>query len=109
MGKFVKGEVVTLPFPFSNLAGTKRRPALVISDSMGDDVILCQITASRQDLFTVELKRLDFSVGSLPQDPSFIRPNKIFTAETSVIVNSVGTIKPEKYREVVEKIVKIVA
>lgn len=109
MVRFVKGDVVTLPFPFSNLAGTKRRPALVVSDPMGDDLILCQITASRRDAYSVELTKSDFTSGSLPQDPSNIRPNKIFTIEVGIIVKKDGTIKPEKYREVLEKIVSIIS
>lgn len=109
MGKFVKGEVVTLPFPFSNLGGTKRRPALVISDLVGDDVVLCQITASRNDLYSIELRQADFTTGSLPQDPSYIRPNKIFTAESTVILKSEGVISQVKYREVVNKIVSIIS
>jgi len=44
VGKFVKGEVVVLNFPFSDLSGAKRRPALVLADLDGDDIILCQIT-----------------------------------------------------------------
>ena len=39
MGKFVKGEVVVLPFPFSDLSSSKRRPALVVTQLRGDDVI----------------------------------------------------------------------
>ena len=31
MGKFVKGDIVVIPFPFSDLSGSKRRPALVIA------------------------------------------------------------------------------
>lgn len=109
MGKFVKGEVVTLPFPFSNLGGTKRRPALVISDLVGDDVVLCQITASRNDLYSIELRQADFTTGSLPQDPSYIRPNKIFTAESTVILKNEGVINQAKYREVVNKIMSIIS
>lgn len=44
MGRFVKGDVVVVPFPFSDLSTTKRRPALVVADLTGDDVVLCQIT-----------------------------------------------------------------
>ena len=39
----MKGDVVVIPFPFSDLSGSKRRPALVIADWGGDDVMLCQI------------------------------------------------------------------
>jgi mRNA interferase MazF len=50
MGKPVIGEVVVLPFPQTDLQVGKRRPALVISDLAGDDLILCQITTqSRRD------------------------------------------------------------
>lgn len=45
MGKFVKGDIIVLPFPFSNLSSSKRRPALVLADVEGDDIILCQITS----------------------------------------------------------------
>ncbi len=45
MAKFVKGDVVVIPFPFSDLSQSKRRPALVIAELEGDDLILCQITS----------------------------------------------------------------
>lgn len=43
MAKFVKGDVVVIPFPFSDLSGNKRRPALVIADIQGTYIILCQV------------------------------------------------------------------
>jgi mRNA interferase MazF len=46
MGRFVKGDVVVLPFPFSDLSATKRRPALVVAALRGDDIILSQITTA---------------------------------------------------------------
>ena len=45
MATFVKGDVVIVPFPFSDLSQAKRRPALVVVNLKGDDVILCQITS----------------------------------------------------------------
>ena len=44
-GKICKGDVVVVPFPFSDLTQAKRRPALVLSVLEGDDLILCQITS----------------------------------------------------------------
>ena len=40
----VRGEVVILEFPFSDLIQSKRRPSLIIKVPKGDDVIVCQIT-----------------------------------------------------------------
>jgi mRNA interferase MazF len=56
MGKPVVGEVVVLPFPQTDLQPGKRRPALVVADLTGDDVILCQITGQpRRDSYSVPL------------------------------------------------------
>jgi hypothetical protein len=53
---FVKGDVVVVPFPFSDLTQAKRRPALVLAALPGDDLILCQITAQvRDDPFAIQL------------------------------------------------------
>jgi mRNA interferase MazF len=45
MGRFVRGDVVVTPFPYSDLSDSKKRPALVAAVLKGDDVILCQITS----------------------------------------------------------------
>ena len=41
MERFVKGNVVVVPFPFSDLTQAKRRPALIIGELEGKDLILC--------------------------------------------------------------------
>ena len=108
MGKFVKGEVVVLNFPFSDLSGAKRRPALVLADLDGDDIILCQITSqARTDKYAVALAKEDFASGSLSVD-SVIRPNRIFTADESTILYSACKVKPEKTSEVIDKLIGII-
>ncbi|MDR3302598.1 MAG: hypothetical protein LBT01_08770 [Spirochaetaceae bacterium] len=39
MGKFIKGDIIVIPFPFSDLPGAKRRPAFVISDKKISEII----------------------------------------------------------------------
>ncbi|PYJ11142.1 MAG: hypothetical protein DME93_10250 [Verrucomicrobia bacterium] len=69
MVKPVAGEVVVIPFP--RTVG-KRRPALVIADLPGPDLILCQITSrAHSDAFSVSLDHTHFERGQLPQ-PGFI-------------------------------------
>jgi len=88
MGKFVKGDIVVIPFPFSDLSGSKRGSALVVADLDGDDVILCQITSvARNDDYAVLLDMADFESGTRPVD-SFVRPNKIFTATRQLVLYS---------------------
>jgi len=100
MGKPLVGEVVVLPFPQTNLQSGKRRPALVVADLPGDDLILCQITSqSRNDGQSVPLSMADFERGRLALD-SFIRPQRLFTVEQSVILYAAGKIKDAKLQEV---------
>jgi len=109
MGKFVKGDVVVIPFPFSDLSGSKRRPALVVADLHGDDVILCQITSTaRDDDYAIPLGTADFASGILPTK-SVVRPNKIFTADQHLVLYLSGRLKPEKMKEVTAKIVQILS
>jgi mRNA interferase MazF len=109
MGRFVRGEVVVIPFPFSDLSATKHRPALVVADLPGDDVIRCQITSQRAgNSFAVSLANQDFVAGSLNR-PSMIRPERIFTADTHIILRNVGKVSDDKVREVAATIVRIVA
>jgi mRNA interferase MazF len=104
MGKPVVGEVVVLPFPQTDLQPGKRRPALVVADLSGDDLILCQITTqSRRDGYSVALSSSDFASGRLSVD-SFLRPNRLFTVANSVIVYTAAKVKPSKMDEVRAKI-----
>ena len=105
MERFVKVDVVVVPFPFSDLSGSKRRPALVLTGLPGDDVVICQITSqTTDDVFAQELRPEDFVSGSLPI-VSFIRPLRIFTLDKHIIFHKVGHIKPERLNKVVDAIV----
>ena len=104
MGKFVKGDIVVLRYPFSDFSGTKRRPALVIADLDGDDVILCQITSqAKTDRYAVKIQELDFTDGKL-NTASVIRPNKIFTADSNIILYTACKISNEK-TDIVAKVI----
>jgi mRNA interferase MazF len=85
VAKPVAGDIVVLPFPQTNLQAGKRRPALVVADLPGDDLVLCQITSqSHRDSYSVLLDVSDFQTGQLAVR-SYIWPNRLFTADDSVI------------------------
>ena len=103
MGIFVRGDIVVVPFPFSNLQGSKRRPALVLAESGGNDLVLCQITSRNvKDNFAVPITPSDTD-GKLAIE-SNIRPNKLFTIETSVILYKIGTLGSDKLVSVQTKL-----
>ena len=103
MVKPVAGEIVVIPFPRNDPNGGKRRPALVIADLPGADLILCQITSrAHWDAFAVPLDKTDCERGQLGQ-PCFIRPQRLFTVEQHTILRSVGKVTAEKFDEVFKK------
>lgn len=108
MARFVKGDVVVIPFPFSDLSQSKRRPALVIAPLEGDDAILCQLTSKTvKDTYAIPVEDTDFASGNLRQAGN-IRPNRLFTADTHIILYKVGSIKKEKLAQVIDKLVGII-
>jgi len=108
MGKFVKGDVVIAPFPYSNLTANKKRPALVIAPLEGGDVILCQITSkAKSDHYSIPLTNADFKSGALHQD-SFIRPNRIFTADSNIVLYKAGKVRGDTMNKVIDEIIEII-
>ena len=64
MERFVKGDVVIIPFPFSDLTNSKKRPALIITKPIGKDVLLCQITSKiNLNEFSIKIKELPLVAG----------------------------------------------
>ena len=108
MATFVKGDVVVVPFPFSDLSQAKRRPALVVAVLNGDDLLLCQITSQAiRDRYAIALVDKDFDSGGLRQK-SNIRPNRLFTADQRIVLYKAGHLKNAKVNDVIRKIVEIV-
>jgi mRNA interferase MazF len=103
MVKPVAGEIVVVPFPRNDPAAGKHRPALVIADLPGADLILCQITGrGHWDAFAVPLDKGDCERGGIGH-PCFIRPQRLFTVEQHIILSSVGKVTTEKFNEVFKK------
>jgi mRNA interferase MazF len=109
MGTFVKGDIVVVPFPFSNLHSSKKRPALVLADSGGGDVILCRITSQTvKDVYSVVIEMSDVENGSL-DTISNARPNKLFTADKSIILYKIGDLSTSKMNMVIKTVVDVFA
>ncbi len=109
MERFVKGDIVVTPFPFSNLTSSVRRPVLVVTNLKGDDVILCQITSKehKEDSYQISLNKEDFEKGGLKVE-SFIKPSILFTIRNSIILYKVGRLNKNKIKKVEDAICRII-
>ena len=104
MGKPVAGDIVVLSFPQTNLQTGKRRPALVLVDLPGDDLILCQITSQiYRDTNSIQVDIGDFVSGQL-NVRSYIRPSRLFTVEQSTILYTAAHLTQAKLQESLAKV-----
>jgi mRNA interferase MazF len=100
MEKPAVGSITMAVFPFSNLQGRKLRPTLVLAHGDHNDVIVCQITSKAYaSSRAIRIAPADFADGALPV-VSFIRPDKLFTTDRSLLVRTVGTMGDDAMTEV---------
>ena len=107
MGRFAVGEVVLISFPFSNLQGQKIRPALILAKAEFGDFVLCQITSKpyRSEI-AIKIGLNDFAKGKLPV-VSYVRPDKLFTADSSIIRKTVGRLTVAKTNSILENVLEV--
>jgi mRNA interferase MazF len=110
MARFVRGEVVVVPFPFTDLSDTKNRPAVVLFDPGDSDIVLCQVTSQlvKRDDLSITITSRDFSSGLLRVD-SIARVNRLFTFSRSKIVRSCGLLTRNKTEEIVKTLISMVS
>ena len=109
MGTSSVGDVVIIPFPYSDLSQSKRRPALVLAGIGRGDFLLCQITSKQyDDSHALSLNESDFISGSLRRE-SFIRIGKLFTANESLSIGVAGHLESTKIAEAIEHLIKMLS
>jgi mRNA interferase MazF len=98
-----RGDLLLVPFPFSDLSASKRRPvlALTAADSDGDFVAL-PVTSRSQVEHALPIAAKDLVSGTLPA-PSFIRTNRIVTLNASLVVKNIGRISEQLVAIAVER------
>lgn len=90
-----KGDIVLVPFPFTDLSQTKLRPALILwADPTGDDVTLCFISSQNVNTLSPEEFALDASEPEFTSTglrvASKVRVTRIVTVERQLITRRLG-------------------
>ena len=106
----MKGKIVLLPFPFTNLTSTKRRPALVLLERP-NDVVVAFISSIAPKLIEDHQVFLDknhkaFSITGLKVS-STIYLDKIATIDKKLIIGELGQISNDIKHEVNKRIKKL--
>ena len=94
MPTYSPGDVVVVPFPFSDRDATKRRPALVCSAAAFNDsshhLVLAMITTASHKKWPGDVAIRDLTATGLPV-PSIVRW-KLFTLDASLVVRRAGAL-----------------
>lgn len=107
------GDVVLLPFPFTDLTTTKQRPAVVISseafNAQRPDVIVLAITSQIPPTLNAEDYRLSSEeqrAAGLPK-PSLIKIGKLLTIDQRLIRKHLGRFPTSTVAQITQRLVAI--
>lgn len=96
-----KWEIILVPFPFTNLTTTKKRPALIVSPNEYNknmDVVIAFITSKLDLEYRVgDYKIQEWKRSNLPK-PSMLRM-KFATIDKSIIVKKLGRLSEKDVQE----------
>jgi mRNA interferase MazF len=103
----MKGKIVVIPFPFTDLSSIKRRPALVLHETKYD-VVVAYISSimppvmSPEDVL-ISQTRPSFASTGLIND-SVIMLDKLATVEKSLIIRILGEVDDDLKAEINSKL-----
>ncbi len=100
-----KGDVVLIPFPFTDLTGSKKRPALtLLSSSL--DVTVSFISTQLHWQEPTDLLLQPNATNGLKK-PSLIRIGKIATIDKTLVIGRLGSIKAKQIEELDKKLIQL--
>lgn len=105
-----KGKVVLVPFPFDDLSSTKVRPAVCLTNPIGQyqHIILAFITSKipgnlLDSDYVLDETHSDFTASGLHK-PSTIRLDHLMTLRKSIIQRELGELSSETQAEIAQKL-----
>lgn len=89
---FERGDIVFMPFPFSDFSKFKNRPVLVITtpDVYGDFIAMA-LTSQDHHIHSLPIAIEDYVSLPLPKS-TWIRTDKIFTFNDSLVTKIIGKV-----------------
>lgn len=91
---FERFDIVTVPFPFTDLPVTRRRPALVLSaaawNAASGHIVCAMITSAGRSSWPLDVQVTDLAAAGL-NAPCVVRM-KLFTIEAGFVVRKAGVL-----------------
>ncbi|MFW5656121.1 MAG: type II toxin-antitoxin system PemK/MazF family toxin [Bacteroidota bacterium] len=100
-----KGDIVLIPFPFSDLTDNKNRPAIILIDSV-DDVTICFITTQLKWQSDFDIILQPTKLNGLKKT-SLIKLNKIATVDKELIIGLLGQLDDKYLEQLDDNLIKI--
>jgi len=109
--KFEQGEIVLVPYPFTDLSEIKNRPVLIISNNMhnvdSEDIVTCGVTSNlKNSEFSILVDNKDIIKGSIPIK-SRIKTDKIFTLKQNLVKKKIAKVNDITFEKVKQEIIKL--
>lgn len=90
-----KGDIVLMPFPFTDLSGIKNRPALILVDGESDITVSFITTQLKwQEEFDV---KIEASKTNGLKKTSLIRLSKLATIDKDLVIGNLGIYQQSNY------------
>lgn len=100
-----KGEIVLIPFPFTDLSGLKNRPALVLINSEVD-ITVAFISSQLKSEADYDLLLLPSEINGLKKK-SILKISKLATLEKNLILGKLGNLDEIEMKKVDRKLIEI--
>jgi mRNA interferase MazF len=97
MTRYSFGDIVIVDFPYSDLSGSKRRPALVLAHDLEDDVVLARITSKPRETET-DARLMDWKISKL-LFPSTVCLAKLATLSNKLVEGKISELTLGDKRE----------
>jgi|TARA_Y100000310_G_scaffold294084_1_gene324256 mRNA interferase MazF len=103
--RFEQREIVQIPFPYSDLSGSKKRPAIIISNEKvnGSSNVICCVVTTNPHKIDIPISNRDLEKIPLPFD-SYIKHQMLFTVNKTLIIKKMSKLKQKPFNKLKERI-----
>lgn len=107
MPKYEQGDIILIPYPYTDLSNTKQRPVVIISKNSinKQQFIVAKVTSViRNDEFAFPL--YPSSLDRELKRKSEVRTNEVFTVHRKVVRKKFATLKRSALKDLIKQVAK---